>query len=297
MELFHGCESANLFTGNHVIGIKGLPGRMGIGIGHRQSFKGQDDPDGLKLREWIGDDAGIYLHPVDVRVIEPDHSFKLPKRFNDLIQAHSGKRIAVLGGAPSLQYDLEKIDADIWISANEHGVKIRPCDYIVTVDEIHGRADRDSFEYLRQFSGAPIVSPCYGANYLISWWPGAPRRMLSGLMAAWCGWQMGGHPVILAGFDSFNGDEGAREKAALFKEQIKGHVRQCSGMDEFWPRYDPGEDFTEYVPVVIDRDIIKIRVRKPVTIRGMEWPKDAQLEVERDEVKRFLRHRMVVECL
>jgi hypothetical protein len=110
---------------------------------------------------------------------------------------------------------------------------------------------------------------------------------------------MGGHPVILAGFDSFGDDVGAMEKAGVFRECIQGQVRQVSGMDAFWPRYDPDENFGEYRSSVTptDRDMIQIRVRKPVKIRGTEWAKGDQLEVERDEVKRLLKHRMVVECL
>jgi len=41
----------------HVVGIKGLPGRDGIGCGHRMTGGAQSI--GM-LREWIGDDAGIY---------------------------------------------------------------------------------------------------------------------------------------------------------------------------------------------------------------------------------------------
>lgn len=40
-------ESAN------VIGIKGLPGRSGIGVGHRDTF-GDPDPAGRVLAEWLG---------------------------------------------------------------------------------------------------------------------------------------------------------------------------------------------------------------------------------------------------
>jgi len=46
-----------LDTGN-VVGIKGLPGRPGIGVGHRRNFGKPDD--GTKLREWIGDLADNY---------------------------------------------------------------------------------------------------------------------------------------------------------------------------------------------------------------------------------------------
>lgn len=45
----------------HVVGIKGLPGRDGIGMGHKENFSGSIDPDGAMLREWIGADAEAYL--------------------------------------------------------------------------------------------------------------------------------------------------------------------------------------------------------------------------------------------
>lgn len=49
------------FTGERtVVGIKGLPGRRGLGIGHRPDGRWKADPDLAKLREWIGDDAESY---------------------------------------------------------------------------------------------------------------------------------------------------------------------------------------------------------------------------------------------
>lgn len=42
------------------VGIKGLPGRGGIGIGHRLDF-GEPDPDGSRLKALIGDYAANYL--------------------------------------------------------------------------------------------------------------------------------------------------------------------------------------------------------------------------------------------
>lgn len=45
---------------HHVTGIKGLPGRGGIGIGHDKRFAGVRDPDGRILRDWIGVDAELY---------------------------------------------------------------------------------------------------------------------------------------------------------------------------------------------------------------------------------------------
>lgn len=52
--------------GRGVVGIKGLPGRAGIGMGHRPAgapngVPWRDDPEAEVLRQWCGDDAGNYL--------------------------------------------------------------------------------------------------------------------------------------------------------------------------------------------------------------------------------------------
>lgn len=47
-----------LIDSRQCIGIKGLPGRAGIGIGHRENF-GQPDTDNT-LQKWIGDYAANY---------------------------------------------------------------------------------------------------------------------------------------------------------------------------------------------------------------------------------------------
>ncbi|MBB1060425.1 glycosyltransferase family A protein [Marilutibacter spongiae] len=60
MQLWRRHRSRHLFDGNRVVGIKGLPGRGGIGMGHRQDF-GTPDPGGQVLRNWIGDGARHYL--------------------------------------------------------------------------------------------------------------------------------------------------------------------------------------------------------------------------------------------
>lgn len=55
----------NIRAGVHdeatVIGMKGLPGTAGLGIGHRPGYGWHNDPNGAKLREWIGDDADNYV--------------------------------------------------------------------------------------------------------------------------------------------------------------------------------------------------------------------------------------------
>jgi len=43
------------------VGIKGLPGRSGIGMGHRAEIRMTPDPEFVKLKELIGDDYMYYL--------------------------------------------------------------------------------------------------------------------------------------------------------------------------------------------------------------------------------------------
>ena len=54
--------SKRLFASHLVTGIKGLPGRAGIGMGHRSSLHGSTpDPTRARLRAWLGNDADAYL--------------------------------------------------------------------------------------------------------------------------------------------------------------------------------------------------------------------------------------------
>ncbi len=45
---------------NMVTGIKGLPGRGGIGMGHKASFNGDFDHDWSVLLKWVGTDRKLY---------------------------------------------------------------------------------------------------------------------------------------------------------------------------------------------------------------------------------------------
>ncbi len=55
VELWRRARSRHLFGGHRVVGIKGLPGRGGIGVGHQPTF-GQP----MALADWIGEDARLY---------------------------------------------------------------------------------------------------------------------------------------------------------------------------------------------------------------------------------------------
>ena len=62
LELWRRHPSRKLFEGSQVIGIKGLPGREGIGIGHHAKHGFRPDVAGEVLRQKVGDDADLYLN-------------------------------------------------------------------------------------------------------------------------------------------------------------------------------------------------------------------------------------------
>lgn len=49
-----------LYPTEMVTGIKGLPGRGGIGMGHKAEFNGNIDHNGAILRQWAGINADLY---------------------------------------------------------------------------------------------------------------------------------------------------------------------------------------------------------------------------------------------
>lgn len=60
IDLWTGFTGAKVLSDtNNVVGIKGMPGRSGIGVGHRPKF-GTPDTNGAVLRRWLGDYARNY---------------------------------------------------------------------------------------------------------------------------------------------------------------------------------------------------------------------------------------------
>lgn len=60
MKLWKRHDDKAVFEGNLTVGIKGLPGRAGIALGH-DDIRGKFDPEGKDLRALIGGDAEWYL--------------------------------------------------------------------------------------------------------------------------------------------------------------------------------------------------------------------------------------------
>lgn len=309
-------------------------GEAGIGAARRAGYRGSDQAWlsyklGRRAALW-SDEDGIYalsdirdgMLPEDARIVQFAGNVKpwsfgvspwvldhypmgervdlQPNDFRRLVLKHRGKRIVVMGGAPSLDAEIDGLEADVWISANEHGAKRRAVDYVVAMDEQHGGLKVPMRSEVRKYTDAPIIGPWPFNDYQLVTWPGAPRKGLSGMVATWVAWAMGGHPIILAGFDGYGGSKLAETRKVA--PHVRGVVRVMGGpLAQVWDQYRPGERIGKYIPhssinglLGVD-GMIQVRALKPCTVRGHELPKGSQMQVMRHEVARLLRHRMLEE--
>jgi hypothetical protein len=224
--------------------------------------------------------------------------------FRSLAHKFAGKRICVMGGAPSLADDLKLVKADIYISANGHGADMVDPDFVLAMDEIHRENGLPQGEYLRTLTKAPIISPFGYAEFRLGDWPQHPRSVLSGMVAVWAAWMMGASVVIVAGCDGYGGQNGFLDEALKIARDVHCPVRVVSGplIDAAWPAYDPAENFGEYkASTAIDGWLgkdgqINVEVLKPCTIARVDYPRGKVVEgVYRHDVAILLKHRMVKE--
>ena len=224
--------------------------------------------------------------------------------FKELILKHRGKVFCVIGGAPFDADLLKGIKADVFISANEHGVKVHECQYIVAMDEVHSGNGRSMLNHIREHSGVPIISRQPWANYQLQTWPDAPRgSVLSGMVAVWCAWAMGAKAVIVIGMNGYDGKTGAMRDAGLIAAEVSIPVRSIDGgaLAGVFPEYDPKEKWGHYkespkiAELMKSTGEIEVEVIKPTGIRGREMQKGERIKVMRHEVARLLHHKMVKE--
>ena len=224
--------------------------------------------------------------------------------FRELILAHPGARVCVMGGAPGLAEQLEQVEADIYISTNAHGVDLVKPDYLLAMDERHSRFDEAPMgEWLRARCDAPIISPHGYANFRLGMWPQNPRFVLSGMIAAWAAFAMGASVVILAGCDGYGGDEGYVDEARKIDRDIYCPVRVAGSgpLSQVWPAYHPKQAFMEYQPhSAIDSlkgldGQIRVRAIKPCTVGRVDLKAGEEMTGLRHEFKLHLKHRLVKE--
>ncbi|KGQ19928.1 hypothetical protein LF41_2435 [Lysobacter dokdonensis DS-58] len=218
--------------------------------------------------------------------------------FKELILAHKGKRICVMGGGP-----LVIPKADVYISTNAHGVELQAPDYLLAMDEKNSREGKEMGAFLRAKSDAPIISPHGYADFRLGHWPQNPRFVLSGMIATWAAFAMGAKVVLLAGCDGYGGDPGYVDEARKIARDVKCPVRVVGGgpLTQVWPEYDAKERFGKYVPhSAIDGLLgvpgqIRIRARKACSVGYTDLVKGQEMSAMRHEVALLLKHRMVEE--
>lgn len=215
---------------------------------------------------------------------------------SDLIMKHAGQSICIMGGGKSLDADLEKVNADVYISVNEHGAKRRAVDYIVCMDNIHTGNKAWMRDWLRRYSNAPIISPWHWGQYQICRWPDYPYLFNSGVIASWVAYLMGAHPIIFAGFDCYNGDKRIMQMHEKFIKHNKCQNRVVSGcLTKFYKEYDATEKFDDYViPQIFGEALqgqVKVRVNAPFEYRGYSWPIGTVLTVSAHEVRLQIKHK------
>lgn len=215
---------------------------------------------------------------------------------SDLIMAHAGKSICIMGGGKSLDDDLKQVKADIYISVNEHGAKRRPVDYIVCMDDKHTGNREWMRNYLKRYSDAPVISPWHWGKYQICRWPDYPYLFNSGVIASWVAYLMGAHPIIFAGFDCYGGQKRIMEMHNKFIKHNNCECRVVSGcLQEYYKAYNKAELFNEYVvPDIFGEALagqVKVKVVAPFEYRGYQWPMGTILTVSAHEVRLQIKHK------
>lgn len=142
-----------------------------------------------------------------------------------LVHRHAGEPAVVIGGGMSHPAGMQRVpgpEAAVYISANDHGAKRYPCQYICCLDMIEER--------LRPY-GVPIVSPRRYGDFRIFRNPCAQ----SGMLGVWLAWVMGCSPILLVGMDCFRGgtyhdDPDATSSGTRI--QLKSHLTRWQALGE-----------------------------------------------------------------
>lgn len=256
-------------------------------------FHGLEDPwsKGPQKHKWVKEN-----YPM-----QKEQQKKPAPQFKTLIGKHKGKTICVMGGSGTLSRDIEDLKADIWISANEHGAKLRKVDYVVAMDDVHGVTQQRMDALVRQHTKAPIIGPYSQCDYILPDWPGYPKRVLSGVVAMWVAHCMGASEIILAGMDAYEGKPSAmkayREMAAHINTKVT--VANEGQLSVIFP---PNKDFEQRYPDPVlarinenSADMITVEARKPTNVGGRALAKGEQMTGTRHEFRRLLKHNILVE--
>jgi hypothetical protein len=221
----------------------------------------------------------------------------------DLIHSQKGKTICVMGGAESLEAELKRVKADIYISTNGHGAQFREPLFVVAMDDRHTKTNEWMRDIIRQKTGAPIVGPFDSCDIYLDYWPGMPRRYYSGIVAMWFAHMLGAKLVILAGMDGYKAEGGYMAKMRKIKiESVPNNVRTTNeSLAEVVPVYDPKEKVKAMPadPVLktlkSEEGVIVVEVMRPCPVLNIERVAGEKVKVYRKDVLIQLKHQMVRE--
>lgn len=215
---------------------------------------------------------------------------------NDIALKHKGKTVVAMGGGPSLTESAKKVKGDVWISANDHGARLRQVDYCVAVDTWHldkmwrdgeivdrpgGGIDPELRVRMRDWLdyGVPIVSYRSWADHVTSQ---EAAIFDSGMYAAYVAWLMGGCPAVIIGVDCYrdgtywhdrDANSGSLDKPIrYFLSRAKSlaeligteRVRVIGGgpLADHFPQYDPAETIHTDFCDVSERLVVTISADK-----------------------------------
>lgn len=120
---------------------------------------------------------------------------------------HMGQPAAILGGGPSLLYDIPRLPQEfIEFAVNEHPfqVGITNPDYLVFMDD-----PNDNPRLMRAIAGSKGTPVTFNLHYTDIDLRGVPDAIYrgSGIIAAWLALWMGCDPVYLCGMDLYQGEK------------------------------------------------------------------------------------------
>lgn len=234
------------------------------------------------------------------------------KLFRELLLSRVGQTAIILGGGPSCPDDYARVrgrDPKVVLSANFHGMKLERCDYIVSVDE------ENVPKWKAEHSDVPLVSYLAGSSYRIIEYP---ILGMTGCNAAWVAWNLGCAPILLCGMGCytdgvyFHDPQGestgtridldahlkfwTRLRAALPEN---APVRVVSGpVERVFPRYDPDEDFSGYVPperlsLISAHTGILVKVEQKCRVGCEKFEPSQIVELSKTDAERLLTLRRV----
>jgi hypothetical protein len=224
--------------------------------------------------------------------------------FRELIFAHWGKKICVMGGAETLEQELRQVKADIYISTNGHGCEFVQPDYVLAMDDRHTKTDEWMRDIIRRKTDAPIVGPFDSCELMLDWWPGCPRRYFSGIVGMWFAHALGARLVILCGMNGYKAEGGYMAKMRKMKsESVPTEVRTTNeSLAEIVPMYDNAEKVkkaTKKDPALKtlkgEEGVIVVEVLKPCPVLGIERSVGEKVKASRNQVAIQLKHLMVRE--